>query len=243
MADLTFVAATPPSESDTQAFLLSPQSYLENNLIAFTGANYAEGAGANSGNTFPWVAHGDVGQPTEDFLLMTQAANRTVHVAVYTDPQKIQFPGSKALSLRVLTGGADTGVRYLPWAAYKLTAMTLDPGANWFFTGPLQGCDIFIANNAGTVSVFHVNANDLKNEAENSQLKLGKAKIMAGIIGTTITHRLSWADYAPKDDSAYNGFVFGRLNHGTWQFYLHTFTVTKKSTATRYISARELPAV
>lgn len=237
-------SAIAPTEPDTTTFTISPQEYLTHALVVLTGLSYAELPGANQGNTFTRVANRAAGTPDEDLLVYAQVAGRCFRPAIYTQSIKVQFAGSKALSLR-LTAGADSGVRVLPWEAGKLTATTLDANATTFFTGPLQGCDVFVAQDAaGTVTVLHANANAYQDPEDNEGAKLAKADTLTALLGggCALTHRLRRRDYQPADGSPYVGFVYGRSSRAGWRFFVHCVAVTPPSNAKPHIAHQELPA-
>ncbi len=167
-------------------------------------------------------------------------------------------------TLHVVQATADTGVRALPWVSPDLsqqaaagTYMKLDPAAQWFFTGPIEGCFIYVATRGPAhnpeVFVFHVNANGVTGAA-NAIAKDGLVRPILASKGLTIRQRLAHADYT-KLGSTCQGFVFGRKTGPSWQFYVHSLRMigkTKQITPTysaftpkkfdKHIAANTLPA-
>jgi hypothetical protein len=64
------------------------------------------------------------------------------------------------LTLEYTPSGKDEGARYLPWEPNKCSYMALDEKAKFAVTGPLSGCNIFVAGSRRKPMLFHTNCND-----------------------------------------------------------------------------------
>lgn len=124
--------------------------------------------------------------------------------------------------------GTDAGVRYLPYQENKLTYMQLDATARWVFTGPIEGCFVYVVTHDGNIYLFHVNANTVLDPHENAKIKDTKLRdaVNSLLPSGVITHRLSRADYAPSadDPQPFRGFVYGQRK-AEWEFRYHSFII------------------
>lgn len=123
-------------------------------------------------------------------------------------------------------GGAKTeGVIYLPFKEDTTTHLTLSTTSRWFFTGPLEGCHVYVATGGGPPVVIHANANatgGLSNAAvKNSQSQ----HVAAGLPGYIITKTLVADDYKPGNGDPYRAFVFGINASAGWRFYCHSINL------------------
>jgi hypothetical protein len=118
----------------------------------------------------------------------------------------------------------DEGVRYLPWAENMTTFMRLDSGTDkLFFTGPLQGCHIYVARQGTTWYVVHVNYNKDPSAEGNLSAKETFYQLAQNFfdgMGATDVGALRRADYDPGGRTAYNAFAYG-IYTDTWRFYVH----------------------
>jgi hypothetical protein len=123
-------------------------------------------------------------------------------------------------------GTASNGVIYLPFKEDTTTFLPLDAGASWFFTGPLEGCHVYVATSpGGQPVVIHANAN-ASSAATNARIKQDQANHVTGglVGGYAITKTLTAADYKPANTDPYRAFVFG-VNNGGWTFYMHSINL------------------
>lgn len=142
--------------------------------------------------------------------------------------------GLKTLS--IIPAAADAGVRALPWVSPDLTKaaaagtyMKLDAAARWFFTGPIEGCFIYIATRpTGEVYVFHVNANGLTGVA-NTTAKDSLVRPILAAKGLTLHQRLAHSDYSQLGSTC-KGFVYGWKLAGQWRFHVHSLRMVGKTT-------------
>jgi hypothetical protein len=134
-----------------------------------------------------------------------------------------------ARELRIVAAKSDAGIRYLPYQANKLTYIKLDGAAQWFFTGPIEGCFVYVVRHDGSTYVFHVNANAVPDPTENARAKDTKLRVARDALlpDGTIVHRLSLGDYAPPGDDKrpFRGFVYGKRTDDAWEFRYHSFII------------------
>lgn len=215
--------------SDIDTFLAKPEAYLSEHPVSFGLAGLDEA---------DYFIREPRDEGAGDLIAITDRPGKRLSVIVKA---KGAYEGTVGL---LLTGGdTEKGIRYLPWVEKKLTYRVLDPGAEWLFTGPLQGCYIYIAEDAdGRTSVLHVNANDMKDEVENARVKDEKVARALEFLppGSKVTHRLPKSDYW-SPDQIFNAFVVGRLRDGRWRFMVHTvlFRMGKTTTAEILYGAKE----
>ena len=124
--------------------------------------------------------------------------------------------GSGALhTVEVSQGAVDLGIRFLPWKADTVTYMRLDAAARTFFTGPINGCSVYLGQVGADWWAFHANRNNagVHNPAvkaamtDNVNMRL---PVPVRIVHAAIYQR----DYNDL------GFVCGQVKHGQWQFYV-----------------------
>jgi len=114
------------------------------------------------------------------------------------------------------TVGVDQGIRFLPWKANTVTYMDLDAAATTFFTGPLSGCSIFVGRTAGGQwTVFHANRNNTPDNSGAVKVAMTTDVITRLPAPIPVVHAAIYGrDYHDF------GFVFGRVVHGNWRFYI-----------------------
>ncbi|MCU0984917.1 MAG: hypothetical protein MUC89_08235 [Acetobacteraceae bacterium] len=119
---------------------------------------------------------------------------------------------------------ADEGVRFLPWAENMTTFTRLDMANDrLFFTGPLQGCHIYVARQGTAWYVVHVNYNKDPSPEANLSAKETFYQLAQNFfdgMGVTDVGALRRADYDPGAHAAYNAFAYG-VRTDTWRFYVH----------------------
>jgi hypothetical protein len=142
-------------------------------------------------------------------------------------------------TLHVIEATADCGVRALPWVEPDLssasasgTYMKLDAAAQFFVTGPIEGCFVYVATRGNVLAnpdiyIFHVNANGVGGHA-NAIAKDGLVRPILVAKGLTIRQRLSHADYT-KVGSTCQGFVYGWKAAGKWNFQVHSLQMVGKT--------------
>lgn len=141
-------------------------------------------------------------------------------------------------NLKIVAADVDTGVRALPWRESELTYMKLDFSARWFFTGPIEGCYIYVARgmmdkNRGETYVFHVNANSTTG-AGNMQAKDNMVIPIIRAKGLVPINRLTYSDYRPGDpECSGQGFVYGWWEPLGWNFRVHSLSVKTKQVTTK----------
>jgi hypothetical protein len=195
------------------------------NSVAYLGVNpsvlSASGGIEGKINDFAWQQN--AGNPeTRDRLRCTPKA------ATFCDIEAWQPAGlcAGAREIRVDSAVADAGVRYLPYQEDKLTYLQLDAAAQWVFTGPIEGCFVYVITNGGNTYLFHVNANAVAagGNALAKDTKL-RATLNALVPGGVITHRLARDDYGtlPPENRPFRGFVYGRHTGAGWEFRFFSF--------------------
>ncbi|MBX9750689.1 MAG: hypothetical protein K5Q68_13970 [Roseococcus sp.] len=130
----------------------------------------------------------------------------------------------RTITLLRSKGSVDTGVRYLPWQPDRATYMRMRGGAKLFFTGPLTGCNIYVAGPRSGPVVFHTNNNSAgDDQAANgiAKRKMATDLLAQNILGlgqnTLIGGALERASYSGN----FMGFVFGYKNGTDWSFYFN----------------------
>jgi hypothetical protein len=228
----------------------NPHEFLGSRNVSFAGINYGTLPGSSEeGVLFQMNAllqPDPKNRATHDLFIVTRDPRYVLDVQIL--PDKPQFPGILPIRLAVSKGGPDTGVRFLRWQDNKLTGTVLDENASLVFTGPLQGCNVYVATvpggtGEGETVLMHANANDAPTEAENEPIKAGKARDFAADMGgARITHRLSRADYAPASGDPYNGFVYGQKQaDGSWNFFAYTLILGASATSHRLDPLHPVP--
>lgn len=171
------------------------------------------------------------------------------------DIRFLEYVPTQALSAMILTDGAYSAqgvkdivvtpgsgnlkINFLPYIDNGCTAMVLGRDANFFMTGPLSGCAVFVAEKTGSEPmVMHTNYNKDAAAAGNNMVQ--KDKMAINMIGTKagykMTRRLARGEYETP------AFVYGiRGSDRTWKFYVYELTL-KSGAFTIKSYNRELPA-
>jgi hypothetical protein len=173
-------------------------------------------------NDFAWQQNaGDLA--LRDWLRCTPKAAAFADIAVWSPAALC----AGAYEIRIVDAALDAGVRYLPYQANKLSYIRLDAAAQWIFTGPIEGCFVYVVTHGGNTYLIHVNANAVADPVANAVAKDTKLRtaVNAFLPGGVITHRLSRADYSPLPGEVrpFRGFVYGRLAGVAWEFRYHSF--------------------
>jgi len=120
--------------------------------------------------------------------------------------------------------GYETGVRYLPWQPDYCVYTRMDAAAGIVFTGPLSGCNIYVAGPRTDPVLFHTNSNTsgdnaaLNNTAKRTlTLNMLAANAMGLPANTLIAGELERASYS----GSFLGFVFGLKEGNDWKFYFN----------------------
>jgi len=135
--------------------------------------------------------------------------------------------------IKCFAGGGGKEVIFLPWQEDRCTLTVLSNSADLFLTGPLSGCNVYLATRAGSPPmVFHANANANSSSVPlNNQAKDAEAAKIAGEKGYSITNRLARGQYELP------AFIWGYRFDTTWAMFVHEFNVV-----TRVQSNKSLPA-
>lgn len=128
------------------------------------------------------------------------------------------------LQLSRQTRAYDTHIRYLPWEPNVCTYMIMDAQASMAFTGPLTGCNIYVAGPRNAPVLFHTNSNlNAGNPVQNNTDKrtLALNLLATNVLGlpanTLIGGQLERASYS----GSFLGFVFGVKDANDWKFYFN----------------------
>jgi hypothetical protein len=151
-------------------------------------------------------------------------------------PNSKEFPAGVRFKMSVKPTGNDatifieprasyeTGVRYLPWEPNYCVYTRMDAAAGIVFTGPLTGCNIYVAGSRTDPVLFHTNSNTnadnatLNNTAKRTAtLNMLAANVMGLAPNTLIGGTLERASYSGN----YLGFVFGVKENNDWKFYFN----------------------
>jgi hypothetical protein len=171
-------------------------------------------------NSFTWKRHA-ASQDNRDYLLCTPDSAAFADLTVYTEARLCK--GARELRIVKTDTETDAGVRYLPYQENKLSYCSLDAAVQWIFTGPIEGCSVYVVESGSDVYLFHVDSNQVPDPRENAvekDMKLRNA-INTLLPGAVIRHRLCVQDY--RADRPYRGFVYGRRVGGAWEFRYHSF--------------------
>src|SRR5262245_60624177 len=152
----------------------------------------------------------------------------------------LEFPSAVKFKLSVKPAGQnatvyierqtatwETGVRYLPWQPDKCTYVRMDNAAAIAFTGPLSGCNVYVAGPRTDPVLFHTNWNKGANDDNNNTIKetMTLSLLAANICGvgnnTLIGGRLERRMYS----QGFYGFVFGVKENNDWKFYFNGTTI------------------
>lgn len=117
------------------------------------------------------------------------------------------------------TATQDRGICFLPWEPNAVTFLRIPDGARTFFTGPLTGCSVHVAEGAadGSIWVFHANRNAVPGN-DNAAVKMAMTRLTARGIGQDLRGRHAVVHGRDYQDMA---FVFGvRDGRGRWKFHI-----------------------
>ena len=165
-------------------------------------------------------------------VLMGKAFDKTVHGAKgecweYVETGKVvlsarlQDDPSLPNAYRIVAyeGDDQPRVAFLPWYPERCTYTYIDPHALLCLTGPLTGCQIYVAEKKGfPAMLLHANANDQDSDVKSNQAaKDSMADEVVRHHGYTITRRLARGTYEP------GAFVWGarQVKAGGWEYYVH----------------------
>jgi hypothetical protein len=224
---------TPSRAVETQRFKDDPAEFLGRNNVSFVGINYGSLPGASDTSLFQMRAQHQP-HPTDrkqdDLFVVTRDRQYVLDAEIPAATFRPQYDQTLPLTIAIREKVPDTGVRFLKWRENRLTAMFLDKEATWVFTGPLQGCNVYVADlGDGQTALLHANANANADEEINDKAKDAKAEAFLEPMKGHVTNRLARGDYAPTEpEQIYNGFVYGRKNSDqTWSFFSYVITLTK----------------
>lgn len=116
-------------------------------------------------------------------------------------------------------------VCFLPWKEDTCTLTKLSTAATLFLTGPLSGCNIYIAQKSGhRPLIFHGNLNSDGEDRNTNNVRKDKEAInIASAREFVISHRLARGDYQIP------AFVWGTRAGDTWNFFVHEVNPVDRS--------------
>lgn len=116
-------------------------------------------------------------------------------------------------------GQQDRGICFLPWAQDAVTLLRIPETATTFFTGPLTGCSVHIAEGPadGSVWAFHANRNAVQGN-DNAAVKQAMTRLTTRALPQDLRGRHTVVHGRDYQDMA---FVFGvRDGRGRWRFHI-----------------------
>lgn len=194
----------------TMAFLADPVTYLQNHA---TGLSLEAGAEVQvmqfQPHTFGYQR--DYNQTGNNFF------------GIRVGDTNLKYPTIGLHQITIVSQTLNHGIQYLPWAPDKSTYMRVDPNATLIFTGPLQGCNIYIGDNGGIPIIFHCNYNSEPAPALNEQMKTGMFTTASGLAHSQMSRgRYVRSQYMTAN--TLEAFVFGwKRPGGNWEFYGHSY--------------------
>jgi hypothetical protein len=206
-------------------FVRNPLSYTKGHFVQFYGAS----GSAAAGGTGPDACGMQLTATYDNWNGNWKAKVFGPKAATFTEMRFVESMdkkdsswghrvGKKALhSVTCFPTASDQGIRFLPWEANCVTCTEIDGNARTFFTGPLQGCAIYLgrANGNGNWWAFHANRNN-SGTVDNNAIKSAMTVSTVVCLGTPITMKhqaLYGQDYTDQ------GFVFGQVSSNQWKFY------------------------
>jgi hypothetical protein len=219
------VGVAAREHGDNATFIIDPAKYIATHACQLH-AELEEASGAMSGSaTNAAFTRSTCGTQGIQFL---PVADRRLTVKLLEAPSP--FVGMPLI--KCLAGGGGKEVIFLPWQEDRCTLTVLSNTADLFLTGPLSGCNVYLATRPGSPPmVFHGNANANSSSVSlNNQAKDTEAAAIAGEKGYTITHRLARGQYELP------AFIWGYRFDTTWAMFVHEFNVS-----TRAQSNKSLP--
>ncbi|MES2711795.1 MAG: hypothetical protein V4653_09455 [Pseudomonadota bacterium] len=136
------------------------------------------------------------------------------------------IPGLPLIQAVEGTSAEGERVCFLPWKEDTCTLTKLSTAATLFLTGPLTGCNIYIAQKAGghRPLVFHGNLNSDGEDRNTNNVRKDKEAInIASERGYVISHRLARGDYQIP------AFVWATRAGDSWTFYVHEVNPVNRS--------------
>ncbi len=216
----TGVSARNRPAGDTALFEANPANYIASHAcVLHSELQEAEGA---SGGDAVNAAYNASSCGTSSRMFLPTAVRLTAKLFA-------SMPPINAPIIKVMAGAGGKEVAFLPWQEDKCTATTVSDSADVFLTGPLSGCNVYLATKAGRPPmVFHGNSNkNSSNVLENNAAKDTEAALIASAQGYKIVNRLARGEYMIP------AFVWGYRAGPTWTMFVHSFdVVTSKFTNT-----------
>lgn len=167
--------------------------------------------------------------------LLFEHDSEKLHLKFTQADQFIVYPrifdfdyATNSVVLEVVEGQSEDGeaMTYLPWAVDYVTHMQMFANTSTFMTGPLDGCNVYVARKEGELPVvMHANANHHNpGFLFNTRYKFCRALevLRNDWPGYEFTHALQRQDYCRHPAKCGFTFVWGqKLPNGEWEFYRH----------------------
>ncbi|WP_437782064.1 hypothetical protein [Sorangium sp. So ce1097] len=121
--------------------------------------------------------------------------------AVYfgiTKSENVAYTDCYELRVHAGEGDGRRAAYVLPWREDEITYMELGNAYDFFFTGPLSGCQVYVGTRGGRLRVYHANSNYMGanlRAPSRSSAYMDKLYDMAKQDGETLTHRLGKDQY------------------------------------------------
>ena len=211
----------------TTTFIADPVTYLQNHP---TGLSVREGA-----DEFVMRFQSHTFGIQEDY-----SPTGTAYFGIQVSDNNTKYPGIGLHQITLVQMVTNHGIQYLPWKDDHSTFMQVDANATLFFTGPLQGCNIYIGDSGGNPIVFHTNYNSNPNPTGNEQIKRGMFYTASGLSNSEVSRgRLERGTYMAH--GVLEAFVFGwKRPGGNWEFFYHSYSLGGGGTAVVHAGATSI---
>lgn len=198
--------------ADTALFEVNPAVYIAKHACVLH-AELQEADGGSGGDAVNG-AYNRSSCGTKSFLFLPTGTRLTAKLF------KPNLPINAPI-IKVMAGAGGKEVAFLPWQEDKCTATTLSDSAELFLTGPLSGCNVYLATKAGhPPMVFHGNSNTNSSDLKaNNIAKDTEAALIASAQGYKIVNRLARGTYEIP------AFVWGYRAGTMWTMFVHSFDV------------------
>ncbi|WP_198378456.1 hypothetical protein [Neoroseomonas rubea] len=220
-------AAQEVAHGDAAAFSADPVAYIRTHACLLHPELYAPGGSDDLTNaTFNRALCGTRGI---EFMRTNETRLGATLVVAVRD-----VPGLPLIRVLESNNHAHKRVCFLPWQEDKCTLTKMSSRATVFLTGPLTGCNVYLAAKDGhRLLAFHGNLNSDGEDRNTNNVRKDKEAInIATERGYILTHRLARGDYQIP------AFVWGERTGPTWTCYVH-----EVDPVTRRFTNKPLPTI
>src|ERR1043165_1873447 len=174
-------------------FVADPESYCKVHRVQFQHQAFppaqagmqVTGGFNNWGGNWTAVEYAMLPGAFTKFRFLESGQQHWVNGQFVTEPSRIGKGSSALHTVLVEHDANDRGIRFLPWLANGVTYMTLDPAARTFFTGPINGCSVYLGQDpGGTWWAFHSNRNNIG--AHNAAVKANMTDTVRGLLNAVV---------------------------------------------------------